>query len=83
MSQVVSIKQLRQNLAHFTDLVANGESIIVIRRSVPAFKIIPIDKIETDDKWETLIDFTDNGKKKGIPAKNLLKTMQDFEKKYS
>ncbi len=82
MSKVVPIKEFRQNLAHFTDLVGQGETFIVIRRSVPAFKVVPIKAIEAEDQWEEMVDFTDHGKKKGIPAKQLLKIMENFEKNH-
>lgn len=80
MSKIVSIKEFRNNLSYFADMVDQGDTVIVIRRSVPVFKITPVESIEADDKWEELIDFTDGGKKKGISAKKLLKKMLDFEK---
>lgn len=82
MSKVVSIKEFRNNLSYFADMVDQGDTVIVIRRSVPAFKITPVESIEADDKWEELVDFTNGGKKKGISAKKLLKKMLDFEKNH-
>lgn len=82
MSQVVPIKTFRKNLSHFADLVDQGDTIIVIRRSIPVFKVIPVKTIEADDQWEELIDFTDHGKKKGIRAQKLLKIMKTFVKKH-
>ncbi len=32
--------------------------------------------------WKTVIDFTEAGKKEGIPADELLKAIKEFEKKY-
>ncbi len=81
MSKIVPIKDFRKNLAHFADLAEQGVEIIVIRRSKPAFKVIPLAKDEEDVQWETLIDFTEEYPG-GIPAEKLLKILQDFQKKH-
>lgn len=82
MSKIVPIKEFRKNLAYFADLAQQGDSIIVIRRSAPVFKVVPIEHLEVEDKWENEIDFTEGEKKKGIPAKKLLEAMEEFEKKH-
>lgn len=82
MSKIIAIKEFRKNLSSFADLVSQGQTIIVIRRSEPAFKVIPIENLEGEDQWQELIDFTDGGKKKGIQANKLVKFMEDFEKKH-
>ena len=76
MSKSISIKELRENLAGIADRVAEGESFEVIRRSKPAFKIVP-SGTETDEKWETVIDFTEGGKKKGMPAKDFIRVLKE------
>ena len=79
MSKKVSIKELRQNLAKIADAVEKGESYEVIRRSKLSFKVVPI-TTETDAEWETIIDFTYDGKKKGVKIEDALKALKDLNK---
>ena len=79
MTATLSIKELRENIAQYADQVEKGKSFIVMRRSKPAFRIVPYND---DEGYETLIDFTEGGKKSGISAKKLLQIMTEFEKKY-
>src|SRR3989338_10065580 len=83
LTKLVPIKEVRKNIAHYADFAEKGITIVVIRRSEPSFKIVPLgeDDIETGE-FEDFIDFTEGGKKRGIPATVLLKKMQEFEKKY-
>ena len=65
MSNLISLKELRLNLSDYTDRVmVNNESFLVLRRSKPAFKIVPFNK---DEKWETIVDFTEIDPL-GVPA---------------
>lgn len=82
MSKIISIKEFRENLSHFADLIDQGDTLVVIRHSIPAFKVTPVEEVETEDRWEELIDFTEGGKKQGISAKKLLKAMTNFKKKH-
>ncbi|KKP37339.1 hypothetical protein A2483_02105 [Candidatus Peregrinibacteria bacterium RIFOXYC2_FULL_33_13] len=81
MSKIIPIKEFRKNLSHYTDFVQQGNTLIVIRRSKPAFKIIPLTEDEKEGKWKTLIDFTEDYPD-GIPAEILLKKIEKFEKKH-
>lgn len=76
MSKDISIKELRQNLARVADRVEKGESFRVIRRSRPAFIIMKINAEMPEEKWETVVDFTDEGRTKGVPLKEVLKEMR-------
>lgn len=84
MTKLIPIKEFRKNLAHYADLAEKGMTIVVIRRSEPSFKVIPLheDPRGSDREWADCIDFTEGGKKRGIPARQLLKKIQEFEKKY-
>lgn len=85
MSTLISIKDFRQSLAAVADAVLKGETFTVMRRSRPAFTVKPFNKDEEgmeEPGWKTAIDFTEGGKKKGMPADELLKIMKEFEKKY-
>lgn len=78
MSTIISIKDFRQTLASIAEAVSHGESFTVMRRSKPAFVVKPF---EDDDEfqWKTVLDFTDGGKKKGIPAKKLYNIMKKIK----
>ena len=87
MSTIISMKDFRKSLAAVADAVTKGKTFLVMRRSQPAFMVKPCDFEETEEGlnepgWKTLIDFTEGGKKEGIPADELLKKMKEFEKKY-
>ncbi len=68
MTKLIPIKEFRKNLAHYADLAEKGITVVVIRRSEPSFKIVSL-----EEEWEDFIDFTEGGKKRGIPAGALLK----------
>lgn len=76
MSKDISIKELRQNLSRVADRVEKGESFRVIRRSKPAFIIMKIDAEMPEEQWETVVDFTDGGKTKGVSPEEALKEMR-------
>lgn len=75
MPRDISIKELRQNLSRVADRVEKGESFRVIRRSRPAFIIMKIDAEMPEEQWETVVDFTDGGRTKGVPLEDVLKAM--------
>lgn len=79
MKETISIKELRNNMAVIASKVEKGESYIVIRRSKPSFKIVPY-SYEDENDWETVIDFTDNGKKKGARITDVLKALKKLNK---
>lgn len=86
MNTLIGIKDFRQSLAEIADSVAKGASFLVMRRSKPAFLVKPFEQEEVDEKldlpgWNTIIDFTEGGKKKGISAKKLYKVMKKFIEK--
>ena len=69
----VGLKELRQNMETYIKRVNDGESITVLRRSTPLFKITPVETEEA--QWETVIDFTkETGR--GVPIDELLSAMK-------
>jgi len=69
MEKFVGLKELRQNMEKHIGRIKKGESLIVMRRSTPLFKISPIkDEVE---EWEEVIDFT-KIKKGGVDIKDIL-----------
>ena len=70
MNQIVGVKELRENLPTYADAVASGKSFVVIKRSKPIFRIVPIDDDE-DGQWERVVDFT-KIRKGGVPIGEVL-----------
>ena len=69
MSNVIGLKDLRENVENYVSEIKRGKSFIVLRRSLPVFKISPPD--EDMELWEPVVDFT-KIKKGGIRIKDLL-----------
>jgi len=68
-TNILGLKELRENMQKYASLVEKGKSFIVVKKSKPLFKISSVD--EDDGLWETIIDFT-KIRKGGIPAEELL-----------
>jgi len=68
-TNIVGLKELRENMQKYTSLIEKGGSFVVVKRSKPLFKISSVD--EDDEAWETVVDFT-KIRKGGIPAEELL-----------
>lgn len=80
MPKDISIKELREQLSDIADRAERGESFRVIRRSKPSFIIMKIDTDVSEEGWETVVDFTDGGKKKGAPLETVLKALRKMRK---
>ncbi|MDP1706693.1 MAG: type II toxin-antitoxin system prevent-host-death family antitoxin [bacterium] len=66
--KIVGLRELRENIEHYINQTAKGQSFIVVRRSKPVLKISsPAD----EGLWETVVDFT-KFKKGGLPIADLL-----------
>ena len=72
---IIGLKELREKTQKYISRVKKGESFMVVKRSEAIFKISPPD--EDEELWETVIDFTEDGKKRGITAENLLKLLKN------
>lgn len=75
MNKNISIKNFRNNMANIADSVEEGTSYVVIRRSQPSFKVVPMTSTE-DEQWETVVDFTEGGKVKGEKIEDVLKLLK-------
>jgi antitoxin (DNA-binding transcriptional repressor) of toxin-antitoxin stability system len=64
---IVSFKEFRLNAQTYIDGASKGKSFLVIKRSRPVFRILPV-----EDAWESVADFTEITPK-GVKAKTLLK----------
>lgn len=69
---IVGLKELRGNIDAYASKVKRGGSFIVVRKSKPLFKIVPLD---LENQWETMADFTEINKD-GVAAKEILKELR-------
>ena len=70
---IIGLKELRENTETYIRRVNRGESITVVRRSTPIFRLTPVDAEETG--WETVADFTALDKK-GVSARAVLASLR-------
>lgn len=71
-SNIVGLKELREDMEKYITLVDQGESFTVVRRSRPVFKIAPVDE---ESGWETVVDFT-QFRKGGVPIDEVIARLQ-------
>lgn len=81
MTKTIAIKDFRNNISAIADKVGKGQEFIVLRRSKPAFKVVPVDIIVDDEdyndgSWETVVDFTEGGKIRGVKVEDVLKAFK-------
>jgi prevent-host-death family protein len=69
LKNIVGLKELRENMETYITRVNRGETITVMRRSTPLFKLTPVDAEESG--WETVADFT-KIHPKGVSAEQIL-----------
>lgn len=74
----VGLKELRENMEVFIKRIQKGESITVIRRNQPVFRISPV--TDNDFEWETVVDFNKEigG---GMPIEELLASIKAYGQK--
>lgn len=72
MKNTIGLKELRENMENWINQIQKGKSFTVIRKSRPVFKIVPP---ETEEQWETVIDFTVINKN-GISAEKILRELR-------
>ena len=68
---IIGLRDLRENVMDYIKQVKKGKSFTVVRRSKPVFKISPVIEDDTDERWETVIDFT-KIKKGGVDIDDVL-----------
>lgn len=69
---VVGLKELRENFEQYIKQVEKGETVTVLRRSKPLFKMTAV---ETEEEWETVVDFTKEFGA-GVPVTELLSSIK-------
>ncbi len=71
MENIIGLKELRENVGRYASAIRGGKSFIVVRKSKPLFKIVPVDE---EGVWERVVDFT-KIKKGGVTIDELLKAL--------
>lgn len=71
-TQILGLKELRENMQKYASRVEQGESFVVVKKSKPLFKISSPD--EDEGLWETVADFTQINKN-GVDAKRVLREL--------
>ncbi len=66
MSTIIALKEFRTNTQKYLDAVESGQDFIVVKRSRPAFRLMPV-----ESEWETAVDFTGIDPV-GVSARDLL-----------
>ena len=75
-ANVIGLKELRENAGNYIAQINKGKSFIVVRRSKPVFKMMPVvDEWGDEGNWETIVDFT-KIKKGGVSAERVLKHLR-------
>jgi antitoxin (DNA-binding transcriptional repressor) of toxin-antitoxin stability system len=74
-TNIIGLRDLRENMDKYLTLVQKGRSFTVVRRSKPVFKIAPLS--EDTEQWETIIDFTKIDKN-GVDARKILKKLREL-----
>ncbi len=72
-TNIIGLKELRENTDTYIKRVGNGESITVMRRSAPLFRMTPVDSEEMG--WESVVDFTALDPQ-GVSAKDILASLR-------
>ncbi|MEK7660135.1 MAG: hypothetical protein AAB343_02935 [Patescibacteria group bacterium] len=74
-TNIIGLKELRENVEKYSSRVAKGEQFIVMRRSRPLFKLSPVDPWGDEGAWETVADFgkISDG---GVSAKKVISVLK-------
>ncbi|MBI2450745.1 MAG: hypothetical protein HYV52_00180 [Parcubacteria group bacterium] len=72
MENTIGLKELREKMEVWINQIQKGKSFMVVRKSKPIFRIIPP---ETEEQWETIVDFTTINKN-GLSANKILKELR-------
>lgn len=71
---LITVKELREDMPTIINKVHRGGEFLVLKKSKPVFRLSAPD---TDDAWETVIDFT-KIKKGGVKIDDLIKALKKY-----
>jgi len=70
-TNILGLKELRENMEKYVSLIERGKSFMVVRKSKPLFKIV---SPKSEEQWEIVADFTKINKN-GVAAREILKEL--------
>jgi len=70
MDNIITLKNLRENMQEYAQKVLDGRSFIVFKKSRPLFKIAPLN----EGAWEEVVDFT-KIQKGGVDINDILRRL--------
>lgn len=66
MEKIVGLKEFRNNLETYSKEAQKGRAMVIVRRSKPLFRVVPL-----EEEWETVTDLT-HIRKGGVRIEELL-----------
>ncbi len=75
MTNIIGLKDLRENTEQYISSVSKGKSFLVVRRSKPIFRVSSVDEWGDEGRWETVVDFTKISKK-GVPVGEVVASLK-------
>ncbi|MFH1178219.1 MAG: type II toxin-antitoxin system prevent-host-death family antitoxin [bacterium] len=75
MTQIIGLKDLRENTEQYISRVKKGKSFLVVRRSKPIFRVSPVDEFGDEGLWDTVVDFTKINKN-GMPISDVIASLK-------
>lgn len=76
---VIGFKELRVNSKKYLSKVQKGESFVVMQRSKPVFKMVPVDEWGDEGTWDRIVDFREINPR-GIQISEALKSLKRLRK---
>lgn len=75
MSNIIGLKDLRENTEQYISSIKKGKSFVVVRRSKPIFRVSPVDEWGDGGVWETVVDLTKINKS-GVSIKEVIASLK-------
>jgi antitoxin (DNA-binding transcriptional repressor) of toxin-antitoxin stability system len=75
MSNIIGLKEFRENTENYINDLKKGKSFVVVRKSKPVFKLSPVDVWGDDGMWEKVIDFK-KIQKDGVELSEIIKSLK-------
>ena len=80
-SNIIGLKDLRENTEGYIAQIEKGRSFVVVRRSKPIFKLTPVvDEWGDEGIWKSIIDFRKINPR-GVPIDDVIKALKKSIKK--
>jgi len=76
---IVGLKEFRENVDEYAKKINKGKSFIIVKRSRPIFKIVPMHYESDEGTWETVVDFT-KIRKGGVPFEKVQAALKKIKK---